>query len=246
MREVTLHFADGPFTIQRSGHQWIWQDPRTFEPVLRTPVQELLGALLSIRADTILTSNSRDYKRYGVDEGQGLRLQLGNPEQPHEDWWFGRIDTLPDRLFVRLTGEKEVYGAPAGGAARIWAPAAAYFSEKFLPVSLVAVQDIQWTRGDSIQFYRKLGEAWTAGIKEATSVDVSAYLRQWEELEAPRYLQAIVSDGPDTELIFREGPDRTPLRIHLRALPGGQPVVRSSAFPKRWYLLPTDFQQWPE
>jgi len=196
---IVLHTGGSTFSLKREQEGWIASKGALHLPAVQAVVNELLGALSGvILTHGIVTQNPGEWRKYGVDETQGVRVQLYKSKVLQEDFILGGQPGAA--AFLRFSEQRVVYGVEALPLELIGRDFAAYRNPDLLKLAegeqIIA---FEWQFPDTGYVFSKSGGNWLCNNTALDSAKVARYLsglRQissrtfaddFDEAEAGRY-----------------------------------------------------------
>lgn len=233
-----------PFSLLHIDGSWIASREPLNVRANKAAVERLVQVLNGLRTADLLSQHSRHWERYGVAEGQGLKISLQYNDKRQEAILlslFPQVRTHPDSLvYARLDGQKDVYGIRARQVEGLPMYLADFRDAQFvsLPGASPAAFRLVWP--DTISCFHTLEGGWHCNGVAVDSMALDAYFEHikqlsgavfandFDELQAGRLprRQLIVYPGNATDSII--------LNCYIDSLRLWPYVLQGSQYPYHW------------
>ncbi len=197
---IVLGSHEGVFSLKRASDNWIVSRGAMHLSAVPSAVTALLGALSGpIRTRGLVTQKEEEWSIYGVDEVQGLRVQLYQSGALSEDFILGAGPGAG--TFLRFRGQRNTYEIAGFPLDIIGRDYAVYRNPVLLELpSGVRITGIEWQFPDTLFYCSKSQTGWICNnTLVVDSVRVAEYLKglqlvssrtfadDFDEVEAGRF-----------------------------------------------------------
>jgi len=222
LNRIVLYHSGNTFSLKREQEGWIASKGSMHLPAVQQVVNELLGALSgAIRTHGMVAQSPEAWGKYGVGEGQGVRVQLYQSKVLLEDFILGGQPGAA--TFLRFSGQRSVYEVEDLPFDLIGRDFAAYRNPDLLKLSEgEQITGFEWQFPDTVYAFSKSGTNWFCNNLALDSAKVLRYLsglrhissktfaNDFDEVEAGRYafstlnLMSNQTEEPYTIECFRD------------------------------------------
>ncbi|NUN99031.1 MAG: DUF4340 domain-containing protein [Saprospiraceae bacterium] len=197
--QLILYSGDHAFSLKREQEGWIASKGTLHLPAVQAAVNELLAGLSgSIQAHGVVTQNPEEWRKYGVEEAGGVRVQLFRSKARKEDFILGGQPGGP--TYLRFSGQRGVYEVEPLPLNLIGMDFSAYRNPVLLEIAEnEKVVGFEWRFPDTTYAFTKIENNWVCNGTTLDSSKVTRYLSglrnltsrtfadDFDEVEASRY-----------------------------------------------------------
>jgi|APTNR8051073442_1049403.scaffolds.fasta_scaffold00322_15 hypothetical protein len=202
---IVLHHSGSTFSLKREQEGWIASKGTMNLPAVQVVVNELLGALSgAIQTHGMVTQDPGAWRKYGVADDQGVRVQLYKSKVLLEDLILGGQPGVA--TFLRFSGQRSVYAVEDLPLDLIGRDFAAYRNPDLLKlVEGEQIMAFEWQFPDTTYAFVRSGNNWVCNNLALDSSKVVRYLSglrhitsrtfadDFDEVEAGRYAFSTLS-----------------------------------------------------
>ena len=178
--------------LSRKNNIWVFSAETGDHPVKQGRVEDFLNQLTRKEPYTLRASSSEARERLGLlDDGASRIVVRGGAGLPLLDLLIGTGDALGREVYLRRTGENEIYSAEDRITVYVDSKPNSWYDLRLFPPDAAAamVQQADITLPGSNEAYtlRRRGEGWIIPADESAALDslrVEAWLRSVLEAEA--------------------------------------------------------------
>ncbi len=185
-REPELSFV-------REATGWIASNGRLHLVADPGRMQDLLVVLREIRAEALAAAGAGEETGFGVEEPEGIRVQVYAGEALVEDFTLGRFHYQADRrrniTYLRLTGQHEVYVVDGAATLPLRGRFDDYRRRDLLRLPPAAtVTALHYQKGDSLFRFSRRAGAWQGnGGTPIDSAEAAAYCKRLYHLRGDAF-----------------------------------------------------------
>lgn len=228
------------FRLVRLGDRWLLSREHVHVTARPSSVAALLKGLQHIETTAIVTREPTEWPDYGLDDKQGLALELTFRDGGAERLVIGRFQMNPEResveAFARLPGQREVFAVKGWSLTGIDPDFDHYRSNQLLKLDSPPDQFILRLRDTTHRFrYDSLGW-WRDGrlLPDSLGSDPA----QWQRLNplafADDFDELSATDHRLARLVFPLANDSITLDVFQDTTRETPFVLHSSQFPDHW------------
>lgn len=189
---VILH-EEQELSFRREATGWIVSNGRLHLVADPERIQSLLAALHEIRAEAIVATKPGEAAGFGLEEPEGIRVQVYIGEDLAEDFTLGRFHYHPERrrniAYLQIASQHEVYLVDGAQTLPLRDEFNDYRRRDLLrlpPGATITALDYQ--SGDSLYRFDLSGGAWRVnGSTPVDSVEISAFCQRLHHLRGDAF-----------------------------------------------------------
>jgi hypothetical protein len=223
---IKFYKENGKWVIENSGRKF-----RANETLPLAIINELNEAI----PESVVATKKEQWKQFEITDSLATRIKLLSNSKVLCDLYFGKCSVDQSRKatsFVRLAGDKEVYGIP--GYLSLGLNRDAY---TFRDQTIIKKGSSDWTKltftcpSDSSFTLSKVGGKWFMGATPVDSVKVASYFSSISNLTNSNFVEPAPAGLPSHSLLIEGNNLEAPVKIDGYRLPDGNMVICSSQNP---------------
>lgn len=180
-------------SFRREATGWIVSNGRLHLMADAGRIRNLLAALRVIRAEGLAAAKPEEAAEFGIEEPEGIRVQVFTGESLAEDFTLGRFHYHPDRrrniTYLRFAGQHEVYLVDGVQTLPLRADFDDYRRRDLLRLPASAlITALHYEKGDSSYRFDQSNGAWRLnGEMPVDSVEITAFFRRLHHLRGEAF-----------------------------------------------------------